>query len=372
MTGSPDAEPLGWERIGMVPHLVVRWLFRRNGIARQIPTEHGVTLFRLRYSTVAPDGRQVAASGLVALPRGRTRARGVVSWHHGTASLRSAAPSNKDVVNGLLPAAVFAGHGYVLLAPDYLGFGVSDEPHDYYLTEHMATVATDFVVSARTALVEQGLEVPTPLLLGGFSEGGHAALAVQRRIERTPMVGLEFVATAPVAAAVDLAGLGVAGALAGGSRFGSLYLAWIAKSYASFYGESLASVVRADWIAIVERYFDGNHEGDATVAALPTDPRALVTDEFLAASDRGGEHWLLARLAENGFDDWVPAHPVRMYFGRDDRDVTPDQATQFAARAAAGGGDITAVCVGDVDHDDSLLPAVPLLRNWFDELTAPG
>jgi len=27
--------------------------------------------------------------------------------------------------------------------------------------------------------------------------------------------------------------------------------------------------------------------------------------------------------------------------------------------------------VGDVDHDASLLPAAILLRNWFDEITAP-
>ena len=116
--------------------------------------------------------------------------------------------------------------------------------------------------------------MPTGLFLGGFSEGGHAALAVHRRIERAPISGLALVATAPVAAAVDLAGLGVAGALTGASRFASLYLAWIAKSYAAYYGEPLGSVLRAPWIAVVEEYFDGNHDGDATVAALPADPRA--------------------------------------------------------------------------------------------------
>ena len=69
VTGPPSGVPLGWERIGTFPHLVIRLLFRHNGIGRQIPTEHGITLHRLRYSTVAPDGRSVSASGLVALPR---------------------------------------------------------------------------------------------------------------------------------------------------------------------------------------------------------------------------------------------------------------------------------------------------------------
>ncbi len=356
------------ERIGGYPHVVVRWLFRRNGLAALIPTERGISLFRLRYPTVAPDGRTVIASGLVALPRGRVVPRGIVSWQHGTASLRTAAPSNRDIVNGLLPAAVFAGHGYVLLAPDYLGLGVSEEPHDYYLADHMATVVSDFIVAARDALVTLGTTVPTELFVSGFSEGGHASLAVQRQIERDPIPGLSLVASAPVAAAVDLAGLGVAGALAGGSRFCSLYLAWIAKSYAAQYGEPLESAVRAQWVDTVLQVFDGTHDGDTTVDALPAEPRDLMTRDFLAAAERGGGHWMMTRLEQNSLLGWIPRAPVRVYFGSEDADVTPPQAERFATDARAKGADVTAVCVGAVDHDDSLVPALALLRSWFDEM----
>lgn len=368
---SPAAgTPLVLERIGGYPHAVIRILFRKYGLARALPTERGIALRRLTYRTSAPDGRGVAASGLVAMPRGRAPYRGIVSWQHGTASLRSAAPSSKDVANGLFPAAAFAGHGYITLAPDYLGYGVSEEPHEYYLADNMAAVVRDFVQAARMALANQGVGLPSKLFLAGFSEGGHATLAAQRAIERSPITGLSLVASAPVAAAVDLAGLGLTGALAGGSKFCSLYLAWLAKSYAHHYREPLRTVLEPQWASAAERCFDGMHDGESTVAALPDDPRDLMDNGFLAAHDAAGEHWFLTRLRENGLLDWRPRAPIRAYFGRNDADVAPEQAELLRDNYRANGGDATAICVGDVDHDTSVLRAAPYIRDWFDEVAA--
>ncbi len=368
--GSAPGDPVAVARIGGYPNLVVRVLFRRRGIAKQLPTEHGITLYRLAYLTKTVDGRLVAASGLLAMPRGRAHARGIVSWQHGTESLGTNAPSSKHVFHGLLPAAVFAGHGYLLLAPDYLGYGVSKEPHDYYLADHMAAVVSDFIAAAKTVLDHSGVEVPSRLFLTGYSEGGYATLATQRALERAPIAGLSVAASAPVAAAVDLAGLGVAGALAGQSVYCSLYLAWIATTYARAYGEPVTDVLTPEWAARTETLFDGSRDGDATVAALPSHPRDLFNPDFLGAYDAGTDHWFVRRLRENSLLDWSPRAPIRAYYGAADVDVTPPQAGLLQENFRAHGGDATAICVGDVDHDASLLPAAVLLRNWFDELAA--
>jgi Secretory lipase len=360
--------PVSLERIGGYPHPVLRALFWRQGIAKVLPTEHGIALHRLIYWTSNSDNECVQASGLVALPRRRSRFRGVVSWQHGTESLRTGAPSAKHIFHGLLPAAVFAGHGYVLIAPDYLGYGVSDRVHDYFLADNMAIVVRDCIRAATTAIAQRAIAVPPSLFLTGFSEGGHAAIAAHRLLETAPIADLSLIASAPVAAPGDLAQAGLAGALTGGSRFCSLYIAWLATTYARHYREPLASVLAPAWTDVAGPLFDGTHDGDQTVASLPSQPREMLHPDFLATYDRNEDHWFLARLRENSLLDWAPRAPIRVYYGNKDADVTPIQAELLQDNLRTRGGDCTAICVGDVDHDATILHAAPLLRNWFDEL----
>ncbi len=283
--------------------------------------------------------------------------------------MRTHAPSTKHVLHGLLPAAVFAGHGYLLIAPDYLGYGVSDRAHDYYLADNMAMVVRDCIRAATTAIAGGAPAAPSDLFLAGFSEGGYAALAAHRLLETAPIIGLTLRASAAVAAPGDLAGAGLAGALTGGSSYCSLYIAWLATTYARHYREPLGSVLTPAWAEVVGSLFDGTHDADQTVAALPSTPRELLHPAFLTAYDGNMDHWFLARLRENGLLDWAPRAPVRVYYGTNDADVTPMQAELLQEHHQARGGNTTAVCVGDVDHDGTILLAAPLLREWFDELT---
>jgi pimeloyl-ACP methyl ester carboxylesterase len=366
--------PVSLEQIGGYPHLALRALFWRRGIAKVLPTEHGITLHRLVYWTSSPDNECVQASGLVALPRRRDRFRGIVSWQHGTETLRAAGPSAKHVFHGLLPAAVFAGHGFVLIAPDYLGCGVSDRAHDYFLADNMAIVVRDCIRAATTAFAQRAFAVPQRrLFLAGLSEGGHATIATHRLLETVPIAGLSLTASAAVAAPGDLAGAGLAGALTGGSRYCSLYIAWLATTYARHYREPLASVLAPACADVANSLFDGTRDADRIVAALPGQPRELLQPDFLGTYDRNADHWFLARLRENSVLDCAPRAPIRAYYGTNDIDVTPDQAELLQDNHRARGGDTTAICVGDVDHDETSVRAAPLLRNWFDELAEqPG
>jgi len=104
------------EPAGGYPQLVLRALIGWQGLSDVFPTPYGVSLYRVRYWTTGADASLTVASGLVAFPRA-DRLRGVVSFQHGTASERKLAPSTPDPNNGVLAAAVFAGHGYLLVAP---------------------------------------------------------------------------------------------------------------------------------------------------------------------------------------------------------------------------------------------------------------
>lgn len=354
--------------VGGYPGWLLRALIWSQGLAAAIPTQYGVSLYRVEYWTTAPDGRLVRASGLVAFPR-TPALRGVVSFQHGTATERTAAPSTPDPSNGVLAAAVFAGHGYLLVAPDYLGLGTSTEPHPYYHAESTANAVVDLLRASRELVAAAGLAWPDALFLAGFSQGGHATLSAQRALEAHPSDGLRVRASASVAGPFDLAGIGFPFALEGRSRFASLYIAWIANSYARIYGMPLDSVIRDPYRSQLPLLFDGAHDGDAVLAALPAQPREMLTPEFLADYDAGRETWFLARLAENSLLDWTPRAPIRLYYGEADVDVAPEEARSAATHLSADGSNVSAIAVGAVDHDGSVLAAVSQLRAWFDELT---
>ncbi len=351
-----------------------RWTLRAllwwQGFADRFDTQSGIRLYRLRYPTTSPDGRQVPASALVVLPDIEPPYRGVVAWQHGTASLRSQAPSTPDVFNGLLPGVVFGGHGYVVVAPDYLGFGVSEEPHPYYHTPTSAEVVVDALVASRSALQALAVEWPEHLFLAGFSQGGHTSLAAARRLETETDAALRPEAVASVASPIDLAGVGFPESLAGRSRFASLYVAWIATTYARVYGEPIESVLAPPWGHRARDLFDGRHDGDTIVAALPAQPRSMLTPAVLDAVTEQKPHWFLDRLGENGLQDWVPQVPVRLYYGAGDLDVPHADMLVFAERAWAAGAPVEAIDVGPVDHDRSILEAAPRIIRWFDERAA--
>ncbi|MFN4353084.1 alpha/beta hydrolase family protein [Parvibaculum sp.] len=337
------------------------WILLRLAGLGGVPVAHAVDTYRIAYPVELENGDHVMASGLLALPRGTTPKR-IVSFHHGTSTSREAVPSRLDVT-GAAASILFAGNGYMLLAPDYLGLGDSMRIHGYYVTpEHVAAV---------TALIAAARQLPdapgTPVFLSGFSQGGHVTLAAQRDMEAR---GEAVLAAAPVAAALDIRNVSLAAAMKGGAPSHSLYLSYLAWSHAHHYAHPLETALTADHAALVERLFGTPHEPDEIVAALPENPREMFTPEFLAAFDEGGSHWLLDTIAAAGLTGWTPQAPVRLYYGAADADVVPEEATHAKEDFRSRGADATAVNVGDAGHEESMLRAAPLIFAWLKELEA--
>src|SRR5262249_16906130 len=150
--------------------------------------------------------------------------------------------------------------------------------------------------------------------------GGHATFVLHRDLERLHDPRFEVKASAPIAGPFHLREITFPQALAGKSKMDSLYLAYIANSYARIYRRASPSILAAPYIESVPLLFDGEHSYANIESALPVDPRKVFNAEFLDAFDRGKPHWFLDALAENSVSDWTPAAPVRIYYGDEDVD----------------------------------------------------
>jgi len=106
------------------------------------------------------------------------------------------------------------------------------------------------------------------------------------------------------------------------------------------------------------------------VATLPKDPRQMFGPGFPEAVEGRGSHWLADSFAANSVHDMTQKAPVRMYYGSEDVDVIPDESRLTAAAMRARAADVTAVDVGPLGHDPSMLAAAPRILDWLRELEA--
>lgn len=127
------------------------------------------------YHTVSPNGKDVAVSGVISIPKGTPPAGGwpVISWAHGTTgNAPQCAPSNfhaPNVEQRFLNEWI--GAGYAVTQTDYEGEGTPGL-HPYFANTAGAHDTTDIVRAAR-ALDPQ---IGNRWIAMGHSEGGTVAL----------------------------------------------------------------------------------------------------------------------------------------------------------------------------------------------------
>ncbi|KAL8897308.1 MAG: hypothetical protein Q9207_007273 [Kuettlingeria erythrocarpa] len=161
---------------------------------------------RIIYQSENLKGAVVPASAYVLWPYSpRSQPDGylVVGWAHGTSGFSAdAAPSNhKSLFQHWLAPFPLALNGYVVVAPDYAGLGVSQHPsgepigHEYLAsTSH----ANDLVYAVQAAQ-EHFKELSKSFVVIGHSQGGEAAWATAIRQSTKPIPGyLGAVAVSPL------------------------------------------------------------------------------------------------------------------------------------------------------------------------------
>lgn len=330
----------------------------------------GAELYRIVYWTQYR-GAPVRASGLYAVPD-RRAAKGTVVYLHGTQITRASSPSQPQRVDGNEEAAVFAGNGYDVVLPDYIGLGVSTEPQAYLIAAAQVDASRDLLRAVRSASIDLGRGGAPSLYLMGFSQGGQSAAALHRDLERQPLAGYSLRGSIGIAGPYDLRALVVnklsPAHAAAPNNAG--YFAFIANAYSGYYGHALDEILTPEFAAAVPALFDGSKVPEQLAPVLPEDARQLFRPEFLRALQANQDNWLTRALDENRTDDWAPVAPFRIYYGDDDSDVLPQSAQAFHAHAKAHGGNVSLHGLGAVDHwNSAALTYAPALA-WFDALSA--
>jgi len=160
----------------------------------------GVDFYYIKYWTVGTGPQPAPAtmvSGALMVPTGSapqcSGSRPIVLYAHGTTTDSTyniadiADTSNAANSESALIAAVFAAQGYIVVAPNYAGYDISNLGYHPYLNGvQNSEDMIDALAAARTALLSTftpGTTDSGKLYVTGYSEGGYVAMATVKAMQ---------------------------------------------------------------------------------------------------------------------------------------------------------------------------------------------
>lgn len=248
------------------------------------PAKCDVKMVQINYQTpgVQP-GEMTNASAAVLIPSGDDPScQGplpLIAFARGTELDKI--HTNADPTDKLakLLMTFFASQGYAVVATDYLGYALSSYPyHPYMHADSEASAVIDSIRATRNAASTLGLTLNGKVMLSGYSQGGHAAMATQRVIERDNAGEFNLVAAAHLAGPYYVSKALIGGAstpILGVQYFTPFQITAWQKIYGNLYN-NVSDVFNAPYASFIEGLFPVvNYPAD--LAKLPASATAPAT-----------------------------------------------------------------------------------------------
>ena len=142
-----------------------------------------ISAVRILYHSRSPLEKDVAASGVVLLPRGAPPPGGwaIIAWAHDlTGSARQCAPSLLKTMNEGPLLSMYVGLGYAVVASDYAGLGTTF-PYAVLDVPSNAQDVINSVAAARAALPQLG----SKWLVVGYGHGSRVGIGVDEAVPKS-------------------------------------------------------------------------------------------------------------------------------------------------------------------------------------------
>ena len=130
------------------------------------------------YPSVDQFGKPLELSGRLTAPA--DSAKGIILLLHGTHTSNEEVPSNKP-----MDEEKWFAQDYVLVMPDYMGYGATkDSIHPYLCGEFTARHCVDMLLAVRPMLDTMAVKIETDsIIIFGFSQGGATAVWCLKLLE---------------------------------------------------------------------------------------------------------------------------------------------------------------------------------------------
>jgi hypothetical protein len=332
--------------------------------------ENGVRLYAITYTTKSITNQPDTASGLLVVPvRSVSYEYPMLCYQHGTVSDRSDVPSR--LMGGYQLAEALGGMGFFTLAPDFLGLGTSKGVHPYVHAESEAWAAVDMMHAVRQFAENNNIYLNDQVFVTGYSQGGHAAMALHRSLELDHSGEFQVTASAPMSGPYSISTV-MFNLILGDEPYSfAAYVPHTLIGYNEVYGifddiietafvEPYASAIRS-FAAEEINLFQLNNQllqllqqntGNTVV-------RNMLKPSFIALVEEP-DNVFLSVLRDNDVYDWSPAAPTRLFYCMAD-DQVPFENSLLADSVMNlnGATDVLSLDLNSsFDHGQCVTPAV--------------
>jgi hypothetical protein len=315
-----------------------------------------VDLRYVTYMTRDPGGAPASATAGVLVPSGTAAActgeRPVVLYAHAITMTQTKNLANVSAdPEGSLLMAMYAAQGFIVVAPNYLGYDRSSLGyHPLLNAEDQAVDMIDGLRAAKTHLAAESATKPSAkLLITGYSEGGYVAMATHKVIERDHTAEFTVTAAGTMSGPYNLVKFldviaGPGPVAAGAVLFTPMLITSYQRAYGNIY-TNLSDVYQAPFVNAGDRLFPTDTPIDQLIAQgkLPNDPTftklfgtgGLLTDGFRAAYPTSN---MRTAAQANTLLGWTPKRPgtVALCGGAADPTIfyfnTTDMQADFVSR----------------------------------------
>jgi len=341
--------------------------------------------YTVQYTMDNLEGRMDTVSGLLLLPTNvdvNNRYPRLV-YQHGTTNDKFGVPSRATAGTDL--PYLWGSQGYVVLAPDFLNMGDDQDGFHPYVHARTEALAAIRMLEAVSTMPEYQAVANDQLFLTGYSQGGHASMALHEiLVEEYP--DIEVTAAAHMSGPYSISDIMLNEVILNDVTF--LYpgfLPYTVLSYQEVYSnldEDLSEIFRAPYVPFIEAFRDGYETGAVGLDSLNVQllrtyaqtegdntyyPSRLLTPAFADSLRQPGNKYVEA-LRDNDTYDFVNPTPTRLYY------CTADDQVRFRNSIVAadtlnllGATNTAAVDVdATADHGGCIVPAVSAGASFFD------
>ena len=299
-------------------------LWKSNGIPKIITkNKNEVDIYELMYKTKFPDGTEIIASGIYYVPTGTDKELATVQYNHGTV-MKPRLGDDYDYNGESTICKIYAADGYLVAWQDYIGLGKGEGYHPYQHLETEGQSGVDLLLACKQINKELKIKANDQLFITGYSQGGHATLAVHKMIQEKYSDKLTVTASSPMSGAHDMSG--VQNIIMDKEYSQPHYLPYLLYGYQRMYSifpsiEDFYSAFKAPYRHVLDKIIaKGNEVGDIN-SMLPKEPFTMITDSFYILYKTDPTFKFTQVLKQNNTYDWVPEAPVQFCYCVGDNEV---------------------------------------------------